>query len=95
MAAIQKILHSALSVRDIEKSIAFYRDVLGMELVFGPTPEARGERLSETLGVENTVLRQAVLKVPGTESQIERTRYITESYKKAEAETMSGTSAAE
>jgi lactoylglutathione lyase len=75
MAGIRKILHSAPSVRNIEKSIAFYRDVLGMELVFGPTPEARGEYLSESLGVENIVLRQAVLKVPGTDSQIELLEY--------------------
>lgn len=75
MAEIQKLLHSAISVVDIEKSIGFYRDVLGLELLFGPTPEAAGDELSRSLGVENTRLRQAVLRVPGTDDQIELLEY--------------------
>ncbi|MFP4564515.1 MAG: VOC family protein [Spirochaetia bacterium] len=75
MPRILKLLHSAVSVVDIEKSIAFYRDLLGLELLFGPTPEASGEELSRSLGVENVRLRQAVLRVPGTDNQIELLEY--------------------
>jgi len=75
MARIKKILHSAISVKNIHKSITFYRDVLGLEIVFGPTEEARGKELSVSLQVKNTVLRQAVLKIPDTEMMIELLEY--------------------
>jgi catechol 2,3-dioxygenase-like lactoylglutathione lyase family enzyme len=75
MAKIHKLLHSAISVVDIERSISFYRDALGLELLFGPTVEASGEELSRSLGVENTRLRQAVLRVPGTDDHIELLEY--------------------
>ena len=75
MAHILKLLHSAVSVVDIDRSIAFYRDALGLELLFGPTSEAAGEELSRSLGVEDTRLRQAVLRIPGTDNQIELLEY--------------------
>lgn len=75
MARILRLLHSAISVIDIEGSIEFYRDVLGFELLFGPTPEAAGKELSRSLGVANTRLRQAVLRIPGTDNEIELLEY--------------------
>ncbi|MCF7929213.1 MAG: VOC family protein [Spirochaetales bacterium] len=75
MAGIRKIVHSALSVKKLETSISFYRDVLGMELAFSIPETASGEELSASLGVPNAVIRSAGLRVPGTDHMIELLEY--------------------
>ena len=60
-----KILHTGITVRDIEKAVPFYRDVIGLELVVPPTDPAEGEELSKGVGVRNACLRQAVLEKDG------------------------------
>ena len=75
MAHILKLLHSAVSFVHIDRILDFYRDALGLDLLFGPTSEAAGEELSRSLGVEDTRLRQAVLRIPGTDNQIELLEY--------------------
>jgi catechol 2,3-dioxygenase-like lactoylglutathione lyase family enzyme len=52
--------HVAISVKDMEKSVAFYRDVIGMEKVFDrhfDTPMAR------LIGVEGTKVRIVHMKL--------------------------------
>ncbi len=34
MATIKRVNHTGISVRDMERSLAFYRDLLGLELIF-------------------------------------------------------------
>jgi glyoxylase I family protein len=34
MAIIKRVNHTGISVRDMERSLAFYRDLLGLELIF-------------------------------------------------------------
>jgi len=46
--------HVALSVKDMEKAIAFYRDVIGMEKVFD---REFGENMAKLIGVEGTQVR--------------------------------------
>ena len=57
-----KILHTGITVKDIDKAVPFYRDVLGLELVVSPTDPADGEELSAGVGVPGACLRQAVLE---------------------------------
>ena len=38
----------AITVADVEKALAFYRDVLGLEFLFAPTPELAFLRAGET-----------------------------------------------
>jgi catechol 2,3-dioxygenase-like lactoylglutathione lyase family enzyme len=56
-----------LNVSDLDQSLAFYRDVLGME-VFHSTQPSDGKALS---GVEGSKLRTAQLKVPQGDFQME------------------------
>ncbi|MBL7198733.1 MAG: VOC family protein [Anaerolineae bacterium] len=46
--------HVAMSVRDMEHVIAFYRDVIGMRVVFDRTFD---EPMARLIGVEGTVVR--------------------------------------
>ncbi|MDF1514958.1 MAG: VOC family protein, partial [Anaerolineae bacterium] len=52
--------HVALSVRDMEKAIAFYRDVIGMEKVFD---REFGEVMGRLIGVEGTKVRIVHMKL--------------------------------
>ena len=52
--------HVAISVRDMEKAIAFYRDIIGMEKVFDREFDAPMARL---IGVEGTDVRIVHMKL--------------------------------
>jgi len=52
--------HVAMSVKDMEKAIAFYRDVIGMEKVFDRT---FGEEMGRLIGAEGTQVRIVHMKL--------------------------------
>jgi lactoylglutathione lyase len=58
---VKKLLHTRYRVSDLEKTVAFYRDVLGLELVRQST-SPRGSHL-------------AFFKAPGSEEEIEICKY--------------------
>ena len=51
------ILHTGLTVRDLDRSLAFYRALLGMELVFAQ--EKQGGYLAEIVGYRDVHVRMA------------------------------------
>jgi len=57
---IKGIFHTSITVSNLQRSIEFYRDILGLELLF--TRESSGEGLSKSLGVENAYLKIAMFK---------------------------------
>jgi catechol 2,3-dioxygenase-like lactoylglutathione lyase family enzyme len=60
---MQGIFHTGITVSDLDRSIPFYRDVLGLKLVTGPTDVFEGDDLSRALGVRGARLRLAVFQV--------------------------------
>jgi len=58
---IKGILHTSITVSNLERSMMFYRDILGLELLF--TRESSGEGLSKGVGVENAHLKIAMFRV--------------------------------
>ena len=58
---IKGIFHTSITVDNLERSVLFYRDILGLELLF--TREASGEAVSKSIGVENAHLKIAMFKV--------------------------------
>lgn len=67
------IVHSGITVRNLDVSIPFYRDVLGLELVKQePVRKSRGEKL----GVPGAVIRIAVFSVPGSDASLELIEYV-------------------
>ena len=61
LAMIKKLLHTRYRVSDLEKSVAFYRDVLGLEEVRRHT-SGRGSQL-------------VFLKAPGSDEEIELCKF--------------------
>jgi lactoylglutathione lyase len=60
---LQEIWHTGLHVADVERSVVFYRDVLGMRLVH--RQESRNEYISTLVGFRDAYLRVAQLALPG------------------------------
>lgn len=66
------IIHSGITVKNLEKSIPFYRDVLGLNLVKQePERRSRGDKL----GVPGAVIQIAVFNVPNTNASLELIQY--------------------
>src|SRR6266480_5751125 len=55
--------HTGITVSNLERSLAFWRDVLGFEL--SHTAHQTGEMASEITGVQGDELKLAVVKAPG------------------------------
>jgi glyoxylase I family protein len=55
--------HTGITVSNLERSLEFWRDVLGFE--FSHTAHQKGELAEEITGVEGAELKLAVVKTPG------------------------------
>jgi catechol 2,3-dioxygenase-like lactoylglutathione lyase family enzyme len=75
IAMIRGVHHTCITVSDLEQSIAFYRDLLGLELVMTEESERSGDDRSKSLGVPAAKVRLALLRAPG--AQIELIEYVT------------------
>jgi len=60
---MEGIFHTGMTVSDLDRSIRFYRDVLGLKLISGPTDVYEGEDLSRGVGVQGARLRLAIFQV--------------------------------
>jgi catechol 2,3-dioxygenase-like lactoylglutathione lyase family enzyme len=58
--------HMGLTVRDLDRSIWFYHDLLGLEIVTEPSPWFDGPELGQAVGVPGAELRQACLRLGDT-----------------------------
>lgn len=73
MASITRAHHTGFTVRSLERSIAFYRDILGFELAFQWNP--RAAYLAELVGYPTVDLHAAILRLPGTDVCLELLEY--------------------
>jgi catechol 2,3-dioxygenase-like lactoylglutathione lyase family enzyme len=58
--------HVGLTVKDLDASIRFYHDVLGLEFSNEPSPWFEGEGLGQAVGVPGAALRQVSLLLGDT-----------------------------
>lgn len=71
------IVHSGVIVKDLKRSIPFYRDVLELELVKEePMRNSRGDKL----GVPGAVIQIAVFNIPNTDASLELIQYFEPPY---------------
>jgi len=73
LAKITRAHHAGFTVRSLERSIAFYRDVLGFELAFQWNP--RAPYIGELVGYPDVDLLGAILRLPGTDVCLELLEY--------------------
>jgi catechol 2,3-dioxygenase-like lactoylglutathione lyase family enzyme len=66
--------HTGLTVRDLDRSLAFYRDALGMETVF--QQEKQGGYLAAIVGYPDAHVRMAHLAFPGDSHRLELFQYL-------------------
>jgi len=63
MASVTGFFHGGVTVSDMDRSLAFYRDTLGLELAFDTIVD--GPYLPVVLGLDLTEIRAAFLHIPG------------------------------
>jgi lactoylglutathione lyase len=73
MPTITRPHHTGIQVADLNRSIAFYRDILGFELVFQWNPQA--EYIGIITGYPEVDLHAAILRMPNSEVFIELLEY--------------------
>ena len=71
---LKAIHHAGLVIRDLDRSIYFYHDILGLPFANEPTPWFSGPQLETGVGVPGAVLRQVSLWV-GEHSTLELIEY--------------------
>jgi lactoylglutathione lyase len=70
-------MHTGITVSNLEKSVKFYRDVVGFKLKVPPTDVFSGEELSKGVGVPGASLKLAVFQFPEGPEEIEMLQYLT------------------
>jgi catechol 2,3-dioxygenase-like lactoylglutathione lyase family enzyme len=58
--------HVGITVRDLDASIYFYHDLLGLEICTEPSPWFEGPELGHGVGVPGAALRQVCLRISET-----------------------------
>ena len=66
--------HTGFTVGDLDRSLAFYRDLLGLEVV--ATQEKQGGYLGAIVGYPDAHVRMAHLRAPGGEHVVELFEYL-------------------
>ena len=66
--------HTCLTVKDTSRSIVFYRDVMGFELIL-ERPEVTLGYFRTIIGFPNGVVHNALLRIPGTSHLLELNGY--------------------
>ena len=66
--SVRGVFHTGLTVSDLDRSIAFYRDALGLELV--TQWESSQAYLRTVVGFPDAELRIALLRVPGVDGGV-------------------------
>lgn len=74
MAATKGLHHTCYTVSDLDRSVAFYRDLLGCEVL--AEQEKEGGYLAAIVGYPDAHVRMAHLRVPGAEHVIELFEYL-------------------
>jgi lactoylglutathione lyase len=73
MPTIQRPHHTGIQVADLDRSIGFYRDVLGFEVVFRWNPQA--DYIRTMTGYPGADIHSAILRMPGMDYYLEILEY--------------------
>jgi catechol 2,3-dioxygenase-like lactoylglutathione lyase family enzyme len=82
LTAVRGIDHTGFTVSDLDRSLAFYRDALGCEVM--NIQQKEGGYLAEIVGYPDAHVRMAHLRAPGGEHVIELFEYLAPEGEKAD-----------
>ncbi|MGW8249842.1 MAG: VOC family protein [Anaerolineales bacterium] len=78
--------HTSYTISDLDRSLAFYRDVLGLELLW--QRDIDNAYFCEIIGFPGCSVRAAHLRIPGSDHRIELFEYLQPTGQKADVRTM-------
>jgi lactoylglutathione lyase len=78
--------HTSYTISDLDRSLAFYQNVLGLELLW--QRDIDNPYFCEIIGFPNCFVRAAHLRIPGSEHHIELLQYMQPAGEKADVRTM-------
>jgi catechol 2,3-dioxygenase-like lactoylglutathione lyase family enzyme len=81
---VNALHHTGLTVGNLERSLGFYRDLLGLEVVM--TQERQGGYFGEIVGYPDAHVRMAHLRPPGSEHALELFEYLVPEGRRHEVE---------
>jgi len=84
MAGTSRLHHTCYTVSSLDRSLAFYRDLLGCEVL--ATQEKQGGYLAAIVGYPDAHVRMAHLRVPGGDHVIELFEYLAPQSGRADVE---------
>jgi catechol 2,3-dioxygenase-like lactoylglutathione lyase family enzyme len=74
MPAITGAHHTSFTVADLEKSLEFFRDLIGLEVLF--IREVRDAYIGRIVGFPGCVVKAALLRIPGSNHHVELFQYL-------------------
>jgi catechol 2,3-dioxygenase-like lactoylglutathione lyase family enzyme len=74
MAGVVGAHHTSFTVADLDRSVAFLRDLLGLELLF--VREIRDDYFGRIVGLPGCAVRAALLRIPGSGHHVEVLEYL-------------------
>jgi catechol 2,3-dioxygenase-like lactoylglutathione lyase family enzyme len=84
MVVVNGLHHTCFTVSDLDRSLAFYRDLLGCQVI--AEQEKEGGYLAAIVGYPDAHVRMAHLRVPGGEHVIELFEYLSPQGKRADVQ---------
>ena len=84
MTELRSVHHTGYTVGDIDRSLHFYRDLLGLEVL--ATQEKQGGYLAAIVGYPDAHVRMALLRAPAGEHVIELFEYLAPAGERAAVE---------
>jgi catechol 2,3-dioxygenase-like lactoylglutathione lyase family enzyme len=74
MAGVVGVHHTSFTVADLDRSVAFFRDRLGLEVLV--VREVRDDYFGRIVGLPGSAVRAALLRLPGSAHHVELFQYL-------------------
>src|SRR5262245_251627 len=74
MPGITGAHHTSFTVADLDRSLAFFRDLAGLEVLF--VREVRATYFGRIVGLPGCVVKAALLRIPGSPHHVELFQYL-------------------
>jgi catechol 2,3-dioxygenase-like lactoylglutathione lyase family enzyme len=84
VAETRRLHHTGYTVSDLDRSVGFYRDLLGCEVI--AEQEKQGGYLAAIVGYPDAHVRMAHLRVPGGEHVLELFQYLSPAGSRADVQ---------